>query len=292
MSILSGLSAIVKDQKKRLTNVVDTFKAIGSNFAQGKILTSVPVAKKYEGTVIGTAASILTKPAVIAAAAVSPALVKTGVAASVASTAGKAIVSNPVGAVKTGAVAVVGTNILLSSKKAQQAVVKTPSALAKLGTDIGKTIDNPSVSNITSLIKENKEAVAVIGIAAGTAAVSAGLTYANTQAVKKNTEATLKAATPVITEKLNNTVPLLAPAVPSVASPAATSAAVPTVTTPQEAAVSKPKKATKKKKAKKKATKKKKAKKKATKRKSIKKIKRKAKTIKKRKASKKKKSKK
>lgn len=66
----------LEGQAQRLKNVVDTFGAIGSNLIQGKILTGVPVAKKFEGTIVEPVAKAITTPAFIAAA---PAVAATGI---------------------------------------------------------------------------------------------------------------------------------------------------------------------------------------------------------------------
>ena len=48
-----------------IKNVFETFKAIGRNIIQGNFLRSIPVAEKYEDTVLGKVAEFITKPAAI-----------------------------------------------------------------------------------------------------------------------------------------------------------------------------------------------------------------------------------
>jgi len=58
----------IAGQTERLKNVADTFKQIGSNLISGKLLTGVPVAKKYEGTIVEPIAKAVSSPAFLVAA--------------------------------------------------------------------------------------------------------------------------------------------------------------------------------------------------------------------------------
>jgi len=90
--------------KAGVKRVVDTFSAIGGNIASGNLLGTIPVAEKYENTILGKAAEAITSPAAIAAipavvatakVVVAPA-VKSALKSSTAKTAATQIATNAV----------------------------------------------------------------------------------------------------------------------------------------------------------------------------------------------------
>lgn len=120
--------------------------------------------------------------------------IETGIAAGV----GAVALSAP--ALVVGGVAV-GTTILsstlLSSKKSAiavvNAIIKTPSALANVGENIGAIIENPSIETVTNTFKENPVIVggltAAAALTVGKGLTSTVATILNTKAEKENTAA-------------------------------------------------------------------------------------------------------
>jgi len=303
MGILDSIKSFftVEEQKKRLTNVIETVKSAVT--LQG---VSANTGNKAVDTVLSKAASNPYATAAVAATVINPssalAAVKTA-ASAVGSAVTKAFSSlNPLQKVAVVAATPVAASVVVTSKSAQQAILNAPSSLVNFGANIGKAIDNPSLKSVANIAKENPLlTTAVVGgatIAAATGVtglVSNYLTAANTRAMVTNTQQTL-ANTKATQQNTIGTVEdvsspeVVAPSKLMSTSDIITSAAGDT--TPSSVSIipaavvptaKKKKAAAKKKKSKKKATKKKKtAKKKTTKKK---------KTAKKRKVYKKKKSK-
>lgn len=183
MGLFNAISNVIEDQKKRLTNVVDTFKAIGTNISQGKLTTGIPVAAKYENTLVGKVATNISKPAAIVGIPL--------VAASVAAPAAllpvaKAAAAKPL---QAGAALLVGTTIV-KSEKATKAVIDAPSKLNVFTSDVAKAIDTPTTENISNIYKNNPliAGAATVALVAPIAATTA--TVLNTAAVRANTAQT------------------------------------------------------------------------------------------------------
>ena len=115
--------------------------------------------------------------------------------------AGSKFLSNPITTTKTvattaaaGLAGIAGVNLLATSGTARAAVLNAPSSAASLGSDIGKAIDNPSISSLSNIYKNNPVlagGLTALGIgAAGYGLSSTVSTILNTSAVKKNTIAT------------------------------------------------------------------------------------------------------
>lgn len=96
----------------------------------------------------------------------------------------------------SGAVASIAVPAVLSSPKATKAVSETISNIQplKLGNDIGKVIENPSLDTLKTIGKEDKTTLiagaAAAALLGGGAAAALYSNYANTQAVKENTKVT------------------------------------------------------------------------------------------------------
>lgn len=98
--------------------------------------------------------------------------------------------------VKTGIV--VASPLLITSATARKAVVQAPSQITTFYSDVGKTLDNPTLSNAVSTFKDSP--IIAGGLAVASAAVVGGgiglaantvATYVNSRATKANTSATL-----------------------------------------------------------------------------------------------------
>lgn len=175
-----------------------------------------------------------------------------GTAATVKAVA-KAVANNP----KKSVAAAVAIPIVTKSTKVQQGVEDLPGSVYNFGSNIGNLIDNPSLANAATVVKQNPLISASIAAAAGVGVAAAGAgvanivsSYRNTKAVKENSaiqQQAARAAEPATIIIQQVPVPLSPPVVAS------------GVTAPVEMEASnapKPKK--KKKKSKKKAKKKKK----------------------------------
>jgi hypothetical protein len=201
MSLFSFATNALSNVGKAIESTV--IVPVGNTIANALGAKSAPVTtesfnssnagKVYTG-VLGTAA--------VAAAAVVATGTATGQA--VLSTAAQAaksfVVANPV---KTGialAAAPVAINIVAGSPKVQDAIVNYPSKAAQFGTDISSAIENPSLSSISNVVKNNPvlSAVTVGAAAVGIGAVTAPIVASalNTRAENKNTAAALQGNSP------------------------------------------------------------------------------------------------
>jgi len=260
---------------------VDTTKALTKFAVSPSSTTAQNVANVVNRTTTEKATTTI-KNTVINTAIASAAILTAG------TTAGRAaavkVISTLTPASAAGKIAVVAAipisiGVLSSSEKARTAVIDAPSSLANFGSNVGALIENPNLDNLKTTIKDNP--VISSGIVAGTAAIVgfAGANLisnaVNTEAIKKNTEATLLNQGKVITSQLPYSKEIQMVEVPKVQSPSENGGVVSTAQTSKTAVATKKKK-------KKKAVKKKKkvVRKKTTKKK--KKVYKKKKTTKKR----------
>lgn len=82
------------------------------------------------------------------------------------------------GALTLAIAAPVTVGVLKETKKPLDVIVKAPGALTAFGSDVGKAIEDPSLSSITNIVKENPTVSAVVGglaIGAGAGALVSGL---------------------------------------------------------------------------------------------------------------------
>jgi len=83
--------------------------------------------------------------------------------------------------------------LLVNSSKARKAVVTAPAELYNFGSNLGKVVDNPSLSTAKELFTENPliagGTAAAGGLLLGKGIFSAATSIASTQALQKNTEA-------------------------------------------------------------------------------------------------------
>jgi len=190
MGLLSGLIA---DQKKRLTNVKETFQLIGSNIKEGKLNQGVPVSAKYEGTPIGKAIEKSTSPigilktAGVVAVAAKPvqafgALKETAIASFKA----------PAKATKIALGSIFAFNTVSASPTIAKAVINLPSDAGKLGKNIGQAVENKDLQSLKDIATETPILTGAALVVGGAGLFSAVQNYSNTQAIKENTEATLK----------------------------------------------------------------------------------------------------
>jgi hypothetical protein len=234
-------------------------------------------AKTITNTVVNTA---IASAAILSAGA---ALAPESAVGSAGSTIIKAAIANPKTALVTAAAIPIVTGIVASAPtKSFNAVSSVPRNLANFGSNVGNVIQNPSISSVTTLVKENPIISAGVALA-GVGAAGYGLSgivsnVLNTEAVKKNTAATLASANnssiqvdpsktdytaaelqQIIDQRIKESTPKAAANVvtPPIVSPVTPTAIVKKTT-------KKKKKATSKKKKKKKTTKKKVYKKKKT----------------------------
>jgi len=91
----------------------------------------------------------------------------------------KAITPTTPKAILTTAIAApIAIGVLKETKKPLEAITKAPGALTAFGSDVGKAIENPSISSITNIVKENPTVSAIAGglaIGAGAGALVTGI---------------------------------------------------------------------------------------------------------------------
>jgi len=188
MSIFQNSFFSLSGQKERLDNVKNTLISA----VTGKVQSNTGI--KPVDTVLSTAAS---HPFITATALWGGA---TPMGNKVASTVGTKIASSYAQAGIVTQVAVPATGIvvgsaLLNSPKLANKVLDTPSALSNFGANVGKFAEEPTVANAKSIATGNPiitGAVATVGaVAVGSAVTGAYTTYANTKAVRENTQASM-----------------------------------------------------------------------------------------------------
>lgn len=193
-AIVTTTKNIVADQSARLKNVVDVYKSVLTG--KGAQVVKSSGSEKLD-QLVSSAASHPFISAGIIASAVNPA------AALAALKQGGSKIATEYGQSKLGTKVALGVaapvvaGALMSSQKVRSEVVNLPSTLTEFGADIGNAIDNPSLSSLGQIVKDNPVAssVAAAGIlgVAGLGAASLISNVANTQAVKANTKATKQA---------------------------------------------------------------------------------------------------
>jgi len=149
----------------------------------------------------------------------------------------------------------VAAKVLSTSSKARSAVVNAPSSISNVGENLGKLIDNPSISGAKELITENPLLIGGTAAAAlGGAALALAPTLAthqNTKAIQENSQQMINPAQQIYQALPAQQIELIIPAQTPLTSPS-TAVAAPTETLAAPAVQpSKPKK--KKKKSKKKS---------------------------------------
>lgn len=169
-------SFVINPNSQNAQSVLDNVQKTKS---EGALKTSV-------NTVVNTAT---------AAAAIATGYSLVGGAGAVAKV-GSVIAAHPLASTATVLATPVVTNVLTSSKNARvtvaKAIVNTPSALQNYGSNIGTAIENPSLSSITNIAKENPilTGLTAAGIAyAAGGLVSTAVTALNTHSVEQNTAA-------------------------------------------------------------------------------------------------------
>jgi len=185
MGIFKALSNVVQSVGDVITKnaIVKPANVISNVIKPG---SGTATLESFKSSAVG---DVITKSAGIAGSALVVAVgtSKTGVSVAKSlipkSTAGKviAIASAPV---------VVGA--LSSSPKASTALVNAPSSLVNFGSNVGKVLENPTLSNVQQTIKENpliSGAVVTTGLIATGGAIKAVTNVLQTQAVRENTQA-------------------------------------------------------------------------------------------------------
>lgn len=194
MSFFSNIGqAIAKVTVEPIAKV--TASGINALFGTNiKPMTTEQAAKTKIGQIYFPA---LAGAAVVAAASpISKIISSAGGVTTVAQKAATTILTKPATVIKAASVAgagVVATNILVSSPKAREAVINTPTSLSNFGQNIGKVIENPSKETILQTVKENP-IVAGAAVASTAALVGYGTSsliasVANTKAIQENTKA-------------------------------------------------------------------------------------------------------
>lgn len=184
---------------KQLKNVGDVLSIALNPFSKDKIVADVknPIAK----SVLEAGANNPYTTALLGASSVSK-TVTTGIVKAVTSASTKTKVA-------LGATALVATPAIVSSPKTASSAINvvsglTPESLLRFGSNLGKVVETPSIESVKNLYEGNKvitTGLAVAGVAiAGKAVVPALasgvntlVTSRNTKAIKKATEATIKA---------------------------------------------------------------------------------------------------
>lgn len=192
MSIFANSFFSLAGQKERLLNVVETLKAAVTTGGIQAHTGSETVNKVLE-----TAANHPFLTAGAAAVAINPA----GAAAAAKAVTTKAATSFATAPLKTQVIVtgatIVGGSALLNSPSLTKSVINAPSSLSNFGGNIGKAIENPSLSSISTIAKENPiltAGTAAIGIATVAGGVGTVATVLNTRSVNKNTEAIVEPA--------------------------------------------------------------------------------------------------
>lgn len=225
----------IAGQAERLKNAGAAVLGAVQNVASTVTLGAVPKVE-FEGNKFAVA--IAEKPAQAALVLATLATPKTAVTVAKQAASGVAKVASSTfsslsglqkAAVVAAAPVVAGT--LISSEKARSGVINAPTGLVNVGTNIGKLIENPSVSNAATIFKENPilgTAAAVIpALVVGGAVTKTAVTVANTLAVSKQTKALesisaaapTAAALPTVTASPAGAAPAPASNVPQVVAP-------------------------------------------------------------------------
>jgi len=152
-SLFSNPLFSLSGQKERLTNVKETYSVVGQNILNTITLGNVPSAGRISSNLTGTKGKavefVANNPLTTAGLIAGGGAIKT--------TATKAFQS--AGVVTKGAT-FLGAGVLASSATAREATVYTasqltPESLVRSGGEIGKIIDNPSVSSLSTFAKNN-----------------------------------------------------------------------------------------------------------------------------------------
>lgn len=102
---------------------------------------------------------------------------------------------SPIGKVAAGVSAPIVISAAVANPKIISGVANTPKTLSSFGSDLGTFSKTPSISTFENLVSNNKAISGIIGAGAlatiGTGTVGTISTILNTQAVKKNTAASL-----------------------------------------------------------------------------------------------------
>lgn len=165
-----------KERLKNVLNVFNPFTDVTQVLPSGKPapLINHPLAK------IGLITA--------GAAAAAPATI-VPVLGSAAGVVGKTFAQlSPAGKIATAIALPIATGAIVQSPKTTLAVIKAPSSLANLGGNVGKFVENPSLTSAKDIVKENPILVgglaAISTLAIGTGAANTIATIQNTQAVR------------------------------------------------------------------------------------------------------------
>lgn len=102
----------------------------------------------------------------------------------------------------------IAAGVVTSSAKARESIIKTPGGLVNLGSNIGSAIENPSLSSISKIYKDNPVLASGATIAAGAATLGGLGLAANTVVTSLNTSAQkAKEKTEVIIDNIGQTAP-------------------------------------------------------------------------------------
>lgn len=238
--------------KKVATKTLDTVAGVFQNPITAVTKGPAAATQKFQNDNLTSRITKTVVTTVGAAAALigGAAAASAGVAAT-AKTAVSAIVKNPI---KSGA-AFVAAPLIIKSEKAQQTIEDLPAAVANVGGDVGKVIDNPNISSITNLVKEHPVAATVTTLAAGLVVAKAAsplltayTNYSNVQATQENTQALLQPSNAPQTTSGYGIMPITAPSIAPIAEVAAPLGVAPSASSSIKAKKKAKKKAAKKKK--------------------------------------------
>lgn len=132
----------------------------------------------------------------------------TGVTSTITSLAKSLVPKSALGKVAAIAAVPIAAPVLISSPKAREKLVNSPSELAQFGTDLGKLAEEPSTENLKNLVKESPIITTGILTTLGIVGAKTILPALQTKAVKEQTEAINKQ-----TEAIENlpTTPVIMP---------------------------------------------------------------------------------
>lgn len=159
MTLLSSLKTAVSNVSSKLKS---TFLPSESVAAERRLKTFGSTSKAKAAAVITTTAAAAIAAPVLATSAAARTAVKTA-AVSVA----KKVAAKPVLSLKIGAAGVFGAGLLSQTSKPLKTLTKAPEATFDLGSAIGKSIEDRTVSPLLQYGKEHPIASGVIGAAAG-----------------------------------------------------------------------------------------------------------------------------
>jgi hypothetical protein len=196
MSIFNAVDNFLNDQGKRLTNVAQTFEVIGQNTLSAVTFGAVPSAGGFTANTGNVALNTI-----VETVAEHP-FATAAVLAVPASSAARSTIAAGFSELSTGAklatvlAAPVVAGVVSSNPSAAfKNTITAPSTLANVGKNLGILAQSPTLANAQNLFSENPVATSILGAGAASL-IGYGITgtisnILNTEAVKKNTAATL-----------------------------------------------------------------------------------------------------